>query len=1652
MKIRILLLSGMIAVWLAGTAGFSAPPDKIPELPSKLAPVRLEEISKATQQTLAPLQSTLSRILHEDVLKAGDQAYAHAHVFLLDDLRPEGVLVQSGGGDTFIGISVGALKLAKNEDEIAWLMAREIEYHRRRRSSSLSTERQIEQEAESAAIQRIAEKGRSPQAATDFSARAQALVAEGALSDRGTQWGSLHEITAAAKAALFKAGTLTQYRLGGISPQKTELATQLAALAASPEVVREIKVRETARLDRLFEFKGVWDPYFQYVHEIEAGADPGAPHPGKPDDDRIRLDELVNSRWRGIEYELRSKLPSEEIPLQKLRLRKAVWEEFRRSREAILGRDFKPQTLAGMEAYRDLLPGEIMGQESFNASIEGYQKAVAAGNPRRIAMERSALADEISILEPRITVEEFVKRVSDHQIEFKRNEYWMDAYLEAKLEKIGLKGPFRTESNASSEEYLRIGELKSELEFFNSKTLPELEKKSAAMRGWAKTEKDWRRLMEFSFGKLAHLDADAAAYARDVPHGSLLYGLLDDLRGGVKQGYPLSGELLASFTAWADKTLRGCKTLECLKDFYRITEARPEISGLFPHGLSDRLDLEVRKQTLKKLAAIRSLKELRDWTWNSLGSTEYMKLFLKHPELDHGIQDALLRSVHTLDPSIHLSEDERFALKTLLSLELQKQKQIEGSVEHFDRGFRSLLKHKKFYTEAIAPILSMDYLGYIYQNPGFKGTSDAQTRFGMYVDAFSELSEVGMIPKEHWSRAQSKDVERLWDGLLARHPDATAAFDHLVQLSNPVAPEKQVAHFELVFNRFQRGPGTEATKIAKFWEWAIDHQIGSSLAFGDWLGQAVRSPPTADGGEGKVNLRLFDALWKSFGEAARASHAKEARHYNDPDWVFRDVLDALPQTLSSEEDLRKAPRELIVEIADRVLGSREVPMDLRMDSVYRVLKGHADSDPRVAVLFEKREFIKKIANPTNFQSLAEWRIQKIPEVRAELMRLSKPPVRPTPKEEVRPAVEAAAKKIREMFGYQTDGRAQEIVDFIERKLVTTQAETRLLKALRPAGGGWLSAHAESSRILRLLPDLVDTTAGRLELASYLIGASDQPPPLQRVYEASALAEFRNSEFDLLPPFYRASVLQGIFWQDTKLTEDPAIFARVRELILGSQKNNRVLSKIFNSYFLRLPADERQFYLSLFLAKFDPRQGRTASIRWMLEGSGPLGGKAAQALVTSRLLPQSEREGLMGSFDDFLPPNRVDIHRDLEKIFGEAFVDIVSVERLAGSGSVNYVVGVVVKDPSNGRTRKLAVRIQKDRVAEKVENENTLWKAVAQDLIRDTDPDVSRMGRAIESIRTSSYERLKKGGVELDHAADRGALPLAEQIYGGGQTDPGTKLRTEELKAVPEWQARIAPGYQGRVSVYEYVESTPIEKIVDPARKRAIAQQMLDAEFKAIRKGSFDLDPHFRNWLIDLDRGRLVRIDTSQIVGPIAPQDLERFKRLMGLLIDETPGSRTRLSRFLLAEFNAIFPGQPGFEGLESQIEATIERAPHGPQTNFVEKLYIIQSDLEQSLSRTAGREVTLDLAASLRHQGDALFKLNTLREYAGDTAFLRKLAKFADIPLSVAAYPHVKGKLIQVARSVRDRLSHWASVPAAADGWGRRCVAKALNALERSTR
>jgi len=723
-------------------------------------------------------------------------------------------------------------------------------------------------------------------------------------------------------------------------------------------------------------------------------------------------------------------------------------------------------------------------------------------------------------------------------------------------------------------------------------------------------------------------------------------------------------------------------------------------------------------------------------------------------------------------------------------------------------------------------------------------------------------------------------------------------------------------------------------------------------------------------------------------------------HGSDTEWENRVDVKRLASLLKDPGVLEKASPEQLAQGFAALAVSRE-DAQAEIGDIFEKIFPLVREDAKAARLFEDEGLVEKLYYLSSTKELALWQLErkfKLSELGQAAGALGK--------DEVRAQLTGILSSLQSQLPEESVLR-NELIDEVEKRLLTSRAESRLFDPLRADSENW-SEHKgfEALSAPQLVARMVKSQPDRISLIRYLVGSESKPPTfesvgwMQRSYEKDIIAArklFQEAETPL-----RVFLLQPLMDENRGIFSDPAASESLYSFVLGegSDWSGVFRGKFMRAYLKALSPGERKVVLGAILSGFVGRPPGAPSLKSILEAMGPFGVKVGQFLRTSAVLSKAERSELDDFLDRALEPSRHEIYQALERVFGKNLEAVEGVGELLGSGSLNVVVLVRLRDPStngewllrspsepglvdplDGAIRRVVVRMQRPGAEGLVANENPVWERAIAELKTDPDARTRRMAMLIDEARSYAYENLKPGGVELDLSIEREAYPDAAAAYADEQDSSG--LRVEVLAPLKDLQARLVPEKDSRsVSLYDYIPGTRL-KALDPKDRARTAARILKTELRALfERASFDPDGHSGNWINDLLHGRLVRIDYAQL-RKLPTEDRAAFRRAMAALVRPSPDAFMRSE--LLETLGRVFSfsgGTPTQQELSAALDAALSEGDLPEAYLPHERLMSIQDRMENALG-VSHPGLAISVAPSARSALASLAKISIYEEELG---------------------------------------------------------------------
>ena len=600
---------------------------------------------------------------------------------------------------------------------------------------------------------------------------------------------------------------------------------------------------------------------------------------------------------------------------------------------------------------------------------------------------------------------------------------------------------------------------------------------------------------------------------------------------------------------------------------------------------------------------------------------------------------------------------------------------------------------------------------------------------------------------------------------------------------------------------------------------------------------------------------------------------------------------------------------------------------------------------------------------------------------------------------VRPAVVAALELVEKQFPGHSPAH-ERMLSWLESRLMTTRAETKLVSAVRLNSDNWKDVRGiEALDQPQIMNRRLKTQTERELMLEYLTEDGREPPAIPsldntfgREWTLNELTKAKRFFTDFNLPL-RVYILQPMLDENKGLLSDPIRERRLIDRVLGERLDEPVVRAALEAYLRNLPIGEKKAVLGYLLASRLGRKQGGASLKAVLEAMGPLGVKAGQFLRTSGVLPAAERAQLDDFLDKALPPTRAEVFELLTAGFGPDLQGIVWVGRVLGSGSLNVLVEVGMLDPETGKVRRVAVRLLREAAKGQAANENLVWEKAAKELMASEDSAIRRAGRLADEARAQAWFTLGPDGAEMDLSIERGAEAEAREAYESAESDGLSVSVSIPLHGLQKrW---VLPDEEGRprsktVSVYEIVDHVPHAELT-PEERASAARRIIRAELDAmLKKGVFDADGHRGNWLFDRALRRLVRVDYAQI-RRIGPARRKALAETLAALI--RPSADRAMRRALTRRLPELFELDGGVP-LPSTAAADLAEVLADPALPDFrapqERLLFLQERLE-SKWRETNPDAAVRLAPELRSAVASLAKLSLYRETVGDRAYFEAL-------------------------------------------------------------
>jgi hypothetical protein len=711
--------------------------------------------------------------------------------------------------------------------------------------------------------------------------------------------------------------------------------------------------------------------------------------------------------------------------------------------------------------------------------------------------------------------------------------------------------------------------------------------------------------------------------------------------------------------------------------------------------------------------------------------------------------------------------------------------------------------------------------------------------------------------------------------------------------------------------------------------------------------------------------RLADRIEAHLGwEDARQAHP------NDIAAVLHDYMSNIVEGGYNERKqplnrrFRGIPLESLTELLERLLGEEQSKASIPGDKLFEYVWEQTKDRPDLRARLQAPEMVGKLYYQENQKLLAQTQLEAnfgLEQQRKAQLSLQNLESRP-----VRPLVKQVQEHIDKQFP-TASGLRDEMLNHVQHRLVTNSRETDLLDSGKMKRGKWTENVAlAGADVPHMINAAINNPSDKLILLAYLSGQQNKLPQdfLRRFSEGMGnrsvhslgqspdefLATLKR-HFITAHPTARSYVLQPLLDETHGLLAHPQNAEELYRFLLGKHYDNTIVREIFKTYLSSVPASERGAILGYVLGQMGASNQKGASLKSVLEAMGPFGIKAGQFLRASGLVSKELRAELDHFFDKALPPEMSEIVAKLRQVFGLGMDEVISIRPLRGSGSINYVVELDLRNPRTDQSERVVIRVRRDHVVEHAHREGeVLWKKVVDRLRQIGSPESLRWAGIVNEARSHTMHTLQPGGVEVDAAIERGhfASGLAGRAYNHTAAEEKTGFTMEVAQPRPELQHLVPAALQDSVSVYEYVTHTPL-KDLPLAQRQGLAEQIMRAELEALfTRGVFDPDGHPGNWLVDTRRRRLVRIDYAQL--QTAPPDrLESLRTVLGALI-EPKLSKDKLEDVLVDHLSNLFDFRAvPEEKLRAAVRAALRSSRFPSFSLPQERILKLREDLEARL-------------------------------------------------------------------------------------------------------
>lgn len=668
------------------------------------------------------------------------------------------------------------------------------------------------------------------------------------------------------------------------------------------------------------------------------------------------------------------------------------------------------------------------------------------------------------------------------------------------------------------------------------------------------------------------------------------------------------------------------------------------------------------------------------------------------------------------------------------------------------------------------------------------------------------------------------------------------------------------------------------------------------------------------------------------------------------------------------------------------------------NKIFDILWEARDTNKHARKALLRADLVKAAFFDADKAKLAKWQLDRKFGVAQRAAKLKKPQSTLVGRNEVRKRIKEIKQFVDKQFA-EAGTVKDSVIEHVESQLLTTHAETKLLNSSRLNTENWVeSSHLVAIDGAAMIEYRMKSNVDRYQFIEYLLGNRRRYPEFvleDRLGEPQKVVDAAKNAFSQADPLARSFYLQQFLDEKTGILSDPEIAEDLTRLILGEKANETVFRKLFSAYLNSVPPAEKKVIFSYIISTLSSGK-KGASAKSILEAMGPFGIKAGQFIRSTGLAGPELAKELDDFFDNAIRPSRPGIYNDLEKSFSKSLGPVKKVRQLVGSGSINYAVLVDFEDAKTGKLRQAVVRFQRENVFGKVANENKNWEGAIGILSQDDDKAVRQLALTLDEARLGAMDTLREGGTQLDLGFERTAHERAHQSYSSDMSRE-TGLRVEVGKPLDDLQGQIPEDLQSKVSLYEYVPNQSFEDL-QPDEQRKIAKQIMEGELRALfRNGEFDPDGHRGNWLIDKDGNRLVRIDYAEFQN-ISKKDRDSVKKALSLMFLPTPNARD-INKFSTLVSSLYEVPSVKMDMIKTLTQIFNNREFPAPEEPHMRLLFIRQH-LEMAV-----REIKPDARVRLRTPTRAALgsmgRLLYYRQYMPDQEFFSLIAKHVPLPKRV---------------------------------------------------